>query len=456
MNSPTSRSAAPRRHSAVVGASLRRPLLYIVAALAALALLRARAAAEEAPPPLSLSEAVELALKNHPQYAAAQLQGFLAQEAVKETRAGYFPQANGFVDAVGANVEGTRILAGGLNNPAIYDRAAAGVAVSQLITDFGRTNNLTASARARARGAAAGVEASKEIIILNVETSYFATLQAQTVLQVARQTEQARQLVLSQVQALAQNQMKSSLDVSFAQVAVEQAELLIQQAEGQAEASMASLSTALGYRNQHRFQLTEQSPALPAAPPVEQLIDAAEHSRPDLQRLRSERDAAKSTATAERDANYPTVSAVGVAGNAPWRDSHLMANYAAAGLHMNIPLFAGGAYIAREHEARIRAQVAEDALRDAEDNVARDVRVAWLGANTARQRLRTTERLLQHATEAFNLAQARYKVGSSSVVELSEAQLTQTSAAIAQANARYDTLIQNAVLQYQTGALGRP
>jgi outer membrane protein len=81
------------------------------------------------------------------------------------------------------------------------------------------------------------------------------------------------------------------------------------------------------------------------------------------------------------------------------------------------------------------------------------VRVAWVGVNTALQRLRTTEQLVKHATEAFNLAEARYKVGSSSVIELSEAQLSQTSAEITQVNARYDTLIENAVLDYQIGSI---
>ena len=79
--------------------------------------------------------------------------------------------------------------------------------------------------------------------------------------------------------------------------------------------------------------------------------------------------------------------------------------------------------------------------------------IAWVGVNTALQRLRTTDQLVIHATQSFNLAQARYRAGSSSVIELSEAQLSETSAAITQANARYDTLIRNAVLDYQVGRI---
>jgi len=437
----------------LAAAAAPRPRRLLCTALAALGLMAPVLCAQTAPTPLSLDEAKTIALENHPRYAAAQLEAFLAQESLKETRAGYFPTANAYIDAVGATSDNTRILAGGLNNPSIYDRVAGGVVVSQLITDFGRTGSLTASARALARGRAAGAESTREQVILNAETSYFAALQAQSVREVARQTLASRQLVLKQVRALADNQLRSSLDVSFAQVALEEANLLVQQAEGQVESTLASLSTALGYRDAREFILTDRPPVGGAPASVQDLIDGALRDRPDLQRLRFEEDAAKHAADAEKDANYPTVAAVGAAGSSPWHDAPLRSNYAAGGIQMSIPLFAGGAYVAREHEARLRAQMAGEALRDAEDNAARDVRVAWIGVNTAVQRLRTTDQLVVHASESFNLAQARYKAGSSSVVELSEAQLSQTTAEITQANARYDTLIENAVLDYQVGAL---
>src|ERR1039458_6246460 len=98
-----------------------------------------------APPLLTLADAQKVALKNHPQIAAANYRALAAQEVVTETRAGFFPNVNVYANAVGAENEDARILAGGLNNPSIYDRLAGGLAVNQLITDFGRTANLTAS-----------------------------------------------------------------------------------------------------------------------------------------------------------------------------------------------------------------------------------------------------------------------------------------------------------------------
>src|SRR5208283_1077633 len=99
------------------------------------------------PPVLALADAQKLALHNHPQIAAANYRARAAEQAVKEARAGYFPTANLYATAVGAGSDNTRIMAGGLNNPSVFDRAAGGLAVSQLITDFGHTANLTASSK---------------------------------------------------------------------------------------------------------------------------------------------------------------------------------------------------------------------------------------------------------------------------------------------------------------------
>jgi outer membrane protein len=88
-----------------------------------------------------------------------------------------------------------------------------------------------------------------------------------------------------------------------------------------------------------------------------------------------------------------------------------------------------------------------------EDTIVRDVHIAWLNVNTALEQLRTTEQLVRNAAEAYDLADARYKIGSSSIVEMSQAQLSLTSAQIANAGARYNVLIQQANLNYQTGAM---
>ena len=403
---------------------------------------------------LTLADGQAVALRNHPQVAEANYRALAAAEVVKETRSGYFPTANLYATAAGAEDSDTRILAGGLNNPSVLDRAAGGVEVSQLITDFGRTANLTASSKLQAQAASQNVNATREQVLLQVDTSYFGVLQAQAVLHVAQQTLDTRQLLVDQVTALATNKLRSELDVSFAQVELEQARLLLQKSRSDADAAMTTLSTALGYHEYHQFQLVEQPlPDKAAINDVSGLIQTALAGRPELLSLRNEHDAALRYARSQRDARLPAIAAVGVAGDSPDHDSRLPDNYLAGGVQLSLPLFAGGLYTARQHEAELKAQAEDELLRSLEDIVVRDVRIAWLNVNNAREQLHTTEQLLQHAAEAFELADARYQNGISSIVELSQAQLNLTSAQIANTNARYDVLVQQANLDYQTGRL---
>jgi outer membrane protein len=407
-----------------------------------------------APVILSLADAAKLALQNHPQIASANYRALAAQEAVKQTRAGYFPKADLYADAVGANDEGTRIMAGGLNNPSVYDRGAGGLAVSQLITDFGRTANLTASSKFQAQAENQNANATREQVLLQVNVSYFGALEAQAVLHVAQQTVDTRQLLLDQVSLLASNKLRSELDVSFARVAVEEGRLLLQKAQNNTDEAMTSLSTALGYREPQSFQLVESSQSIFSnTNEVSQLVETALTERPELLSLRNQHDAALRFAKSERDSRLPTVSAVGVAGDAPTHDSHLPDNYAVGGLELSMPLFAGGLYTARQREAEFKAQSDSELVRALEDNIVRDVHIAWLNVNNALEQFQTTQELVRNAAEAYDLAEARYKIGSSSIVEFSQAQLSFTSAQIANTNARYDVLIQQANLDYQTGAL---
>jgi outer membrane protein len=251
-------------------------------------------------------------LKNHPQIAAANYRALAAQEVVKETRAGYFPHAGLYVDAVGANSEGTRITAGGLNNPTVYDRAAGGVELSQYLTDFGHTANLTAGSKYQAKAEDQNAYATKEQVLLEVNVSYFNALKAQAVVRVAQQTLQTRQLLLDQVSLLASNKLRSELDVSFARVQLQQGKLLLRQSQNDSDAALTSLATALGGREPVKYQLLEQKPEFDLSTnDIEQAVETALTKRPELLSLRDQREASLRYAKSERDARLPTIEAIG-------------------------------------------------------------------------------------------------------------------------------------------------
>jgi outer membrane protein len=138
---------------------------------------------------------------------------------------------------------------------------------------------------------------------------------------------------------------------------------------------------------------------------------------------------------------------------APIHDDALPDSYAAAGVVVNLPIFAGGLYVARQRQAELQAQAAQASLRDLEDNVIRDVRIAWLNAQNAFDRYRITGQLLENARQSYNLAKARYQNGISSIVEFNQAELNLISAEISLTTTQYEYLVRRSTLSFQTGTL---
>jgi outer membrane protein len=401
---------------------------------------------------LSLKEAEQRAVDGHPQVRAGRYAAQAANETVREARSAYFPTIYGSVTGAVAP-DGTRIAAGGLNNPTVFDRFATGVTVSQLVTDFGRTGSLVETQTLRAGAQEQDAAMLRAEVLLQVDRAYFDALRAQAVLRVARQTVEARQLVVDQVSALAASNLKSGLDVSFSRVNLSQAQLLLVQAQSDVQASFAELSTAMGAPQVATYDLTDEPLPAPPTSDAPVIVAQALRERPDVAAARLSGQAAAKFASAEHALWYPTVAAVGVAGVTPYHQDNLNDHYSAAGFNVTVPIANGSLYSARHAEAAFRASVEDEALRDLENRVTRDVTLAWLQAKTGYQRVDLTNQLLAQASDALDLAQARYNLGLSSIVELTQAQLNKTQAEIDQATSRYDYQARTAALRFQTGLL---
>jgi outer membrane protein len=409
--------------------------------------------APPAGPRLTLAEAERIALQHNPNISVAHLLQLAQAQVVREARAADLPSAFGDLTAVGAH-DNSRITAGALNNPIVYDRAAGGLTVSQLITDFGRTHNLIRNAQSSSRAQLDLERASTEDITLAVDQAFYQGLAAQQVLRVAQQTVATRQATGDQIGALTKNNLRSTLDLSLANVQVSQAQLLVLDAQDDSQTAMANLNAILGSEDYVQYDLIDETPASPAAPPAdtEVLVELAFKARPDLAALNNRFAAARQFASAEHDLLRPTVSAIAAAGGTPVRADQIQSSwYGAAGANISIPVFNGFDYVARGKEAELRAQAAAEQVRNLRDNVARDVRAAVLTAQAAFQRIGVSQQLLDQANTALDLAQARYKVGLSGIVDLTQAQLAQTQAEITVANARYAYQTALAEVRFQTG-----
>jgi outer membrane protein len=394
-------------------------------------------AAKSQPIALTLAEAEARALKNQPRLLAAQFRAQAASKRITESRSAYFPQAFGNLTAVEANGD-SAVAAGAITTSSISTRAAGGASLVQMISDFGHTSNQVQSARFAAKASDQDQESTRQMTLMQVQEAYFAAQAAESVLRTAQAVLDFRRVTLRQLSALAQSQLRSTLDVQFAQVMVSEAELAQVRAQTNLQKAQAQLAGAMGEETEGNYTLTDEPLSAAPDPDAAGYIAQAIANRPDLKALKLQSESAIHEARAEHDLNFPTVNALATGGEVPIHDSTIRHDYGAVGVNINVPIFNGGRYAARTAEAKLEAKAAGQDASRREVDIVRDVRMTWADARDAYLQIGVTQRLVDEANVAMRLAQARYDAGLGSIVELNQAELSQTSALITAASARFD------------------
>jgi len=404
------------------------------------------------------TDAERLALKNNPRITASHLLALAAGQVTRETRSGELPQISAAITAEKAE-DGSRISAGALTDSRLYTHAGTGGSLTQLITDFGHTRDLVATNKLQQKALDQTALATEQDVLLATDQAFYRLLNAQSLLDVAKATVAARRDVENLTAALTKSALKSDLDLNIASADLSQAQLLQLDSEdevGSASAALAAVIAAPADTLYHAVEDPAEATPPPPLPDSSAAINVgAQAQRPDLQALRFNAAADQKFATAQQLQHLPTISALAIGGITPVApDGIFVPNwYAAGGVNLTLPLFTGFRIDAQAQEARLRQKAAEKQAQDLSDSIARDVRVAVLNAQTAFRRIAVADQFRNQTAQALALAQTRYKLGLSSIVELSQAQLQSTQAAVAAVNARYDYLLALRSLDYARGQL---
>ena len=408
---------------------------------------------------ITRSDAERMALKNNPRITASQLLALAAGQVTRETRSAALPQLTGYLTGEEAE-DGSRIGAGaGLTSSRLYSHFGAGGTLSQLITDFGHTRFLVATNKLQQQAQNQTTLATQQDVLLATDQAFYRLLDAQSLLDVAKATVSARGDVQNLTSALTKTALKSDLDLNVASADLSQAQLLELDAENSVASASAMLAALLATPPDTLYKAVED-PQQAAPPPPETsstagITAAAKAERPDLKSIQLTAESFQKLARAQALQHLPSVTAVGAGGITPAAPANVFVPdwYAAGGVNLTLPVFTGFRITAQTEEARLRAKSAEQQARDLSDNIGRDVRIAILNAQTAFRRIGVADEFRHQTEQALALAQTRYKLGLSSIVELSQAQLQSTQAAVAAVNTRYDYLLALRTLDYARGQL---
>ncbi|MHB8303283.1 MAG: TolC family protein [Acidobacteriaceae bacterium] len=407
------------------------------------------------PSQLTIQQAEQIAIQNNPHISVSRLLARAQHQVYRETRSAYLPHVN--FGAVGEKADNSsRFTFDNLRSTRLLTHFGGGLDMSQLIVDFGHTSNLIASSKLYEKAQNAHALASQLDIVLMTDEAFYDSLEAQELVQVAQQTVNARQATDEQITELTKNKLRSDIDLAFADENVDRAKLLLLDAQDQYHTDINALTAVLGFDHPAQYTLVPDSGGVPLPPPDQDaLVQVALKQRPDLIELDYDQKAAKKYSRAEWDQLLPTLNTMGVVGLTPIRDPQYFNSnwFGAIGLNLEVNIFNGFLYTSQAEAADARAKADQENLRNLRDNVVRDVRNAWLQTNTSYKKIAVTEQLLKASNMGLSLSQARYKLGLSSIVELSDTQLEQTRAAIENINANIEYELSLAAMNYQLGNL---
>ena len=216
-------------------------------------------------------------MANQPRMLAAQLRARSSAQRVREARAGYQPTVAFNATGVRVADAGTSTAAGNITTSSVSDRFAYGGNLAQMVTDFGRTSALVSSARATAEAQADMATLTRAQVRLNVREAYYQVLGAEAVLRAARAALENRTLISRQLSALAESELRSTLDVNFAKVLQSEAELAVVRAESAVAQQRSHLATAIGSSTPIASPLADVPATMDAFAPGTRQLTGAEH-----------------------------------------------------------------------------------------------------------------------------------------------------------------------------------
>ena len=408
---------------------------------------------------LGLKEAVEVALQQHPVLQIANANLKAAQARTEQTRSLYYPQVYAdFATAAGAAGINPRFVtpAGSLLRQNL-SQYTGGVIANQRLYDFGFTKDLVESSEKAATAQEQDINARRAFVELNVQRVYLVSLKQRRLVQIAEDTIRVRGAIRSQVEALYRQQLKSKLDLDFVQVELTNAESSLVKARNGLKASFADLNRAMGMAGSDDYVLEDIPTEIRSLPLLDSLIESS-RLHPELKKAQEQRRSAEAKLNATKKQYFPTINAIASAGDYEVFDTDRKDRtgaWWAASAVLSFPLFTGFLIENQVVEAKAQQTAADATATDIEQILTQQVTASYLDLLSLAQQIKLGEELVKTATEGLQLSRERYKLGLSSVVEVTQSEVSLTAAQTRLAEAQYDYKIAEVTLAYSAGGRGQ-
>ena len=420
--------------------------------------------AEEAGGSLSLKQAIDIALKEHPAVKQARETTAATRDQIGVSRGAYFPQVkfvgnyyygNSFAST--GRISSTATVGGLTGTTSVPSESSLyfyQFQANQLLFDFGKTPGIVDQSRSSFNQSQQDYFGTRQQVVVDARTAYFGYLAAQRAQKVQEETVRQNQDLLKQAQGFYKVGLKAKIDVTKAEANLYQADANLIQAKNNVALAKVTLMNALGIKTWPYKEVEDVLEVTPQPRPLEELTATALQRRPELLKNRYQQEYNQAGIRVARAGYFPTFTSMAAYGwqaiDAPF--TTMPSNwYVGAGF--TFPLFEGMAtkYSVSQNKAQLRSTLENfEVLRQ---NATKEVSQAYLNVKTGWELIRATKKALEAARENLRLAWGRYQAGIGTIIEFTDAQVQFSQADLNFVQALYNYRVYEAQLDK---AIGKP
>ncbi|MBF0628090.1 MAG: TolC family outer membrane protein [Magnetococcales bacterium] len=366
---------------------------------------------------LTLSEAVQEALRAHPKFLAAGREVEETRQKMRQAVAGYFPTVDLNV-STGREWVNTPTTRGLSDSGLTMERGEAGMNINQPIFDGFNTVHKVEQAKAQIQSNDHALMDVAETVTLDVALSYLELLKQRILLGLAKEAVSTHTEILNKTRQTAQMGITAEMDTRLAESRV----ALI-------ESDLAASFGALKAAESHFESLINLPASSVLVPPVidprllpatrEEALRMALERHPALLAAQADLEASRAESKATGSSLWPKISldmSVSESNNASGSRSY--SQDASAMVQLRYNLFRGGSDSARLEESAFRAARVQDKLNETRLQIEEKLNRAWNARTASQTRKQSLEKHVE-TTQAVNLDhQEQHKLGSETLLDL--------------------------------------
>jgi outer membrane protein len=433
---------------------------------------------------LSLTDVVDLALRNSPTTQESWATARAAVDAYGAARGALFPTINGTVSATGTGTSGSSTLTSvdgtSIGTTGGIDSTTGGISrtggstsnrtvltpslsLSYTVFDLGGRAGTIEAAKQRAISADLAHNLSVQNVVLQVESSLFSYLATRALREA--QTESVNEATADLAAAKERHRVGVAAlsDELQSQTALGQAQLQLETLESNLQAARGTLAVAMGFQANLRYEIpdvTANDSVAQITASVDTLINRAIAMRPDLAGARADAAELAAEVRVARSVGYPalTLRSTATATNGIGGTTTTGRNYSLV-LGVQIPIFNGFANRYNAKAAREQYDTGLARVRSTTHQISLEVFTSYYALEAGARRVGTSTALLTAAQQSADVALGRYRAGVGTIVDLLLARTALASARAESIQARWEWRTALVQLAHDMGTLdltGRP